>query len=181
MGNKTRNWIQDLYFFFFLFLSNFIVIQVQFSAFSSHPSLIPRSPHLPPEISTFSIMLTMFHQMNLSAFPYAQHIQTLRDRGKTKQIQFVAQRMQSLCNWAQSDQKTGIFNKAATCVTNNRVPCVLEWRLHGGGRSCGQVGWRQTKREKKDITGPEDGRRNWVAWLSMHDSRQLGFQLLKQT
>lgn len=115
-------------------------------------------PGVGSKTSTFAIMLTMSHQMNLSAFPYAQHIQTFWDRGKTKQIQCMAQRMQNLYNWAQSNQNTGIFNKAATWMSN-RVPCVLEWRLHGG-RSCGQVGWRQIKRGKRDTADREDGRRN---------------------
>ena len=36
----------------FFFFSNFIVIQVQFSAFSSHLSLTPNPPHLPPVSTT---------------------------------------------------------------------------------------------------------------------------------
>lgn len=57
-------------------------------------------------------------------------------------------------------QRMGIFNKAPIWMTSNRVPCILEWRLYGGGRSCGQVGFIQKKRRKRDIPGPDDRRRN---------------------
>ena len=43
---------------------NFIVVQVHFSAFSPHPSLIPSPPHLPPIPTPFPL-LSMCHSTGI--------------------------------------------------------------------------------------------------------------------
>ena len=44
----VEKWLQCRRIGFLFFFPDFIVIQVQFSAFSPHPSLTPSPPHLPP-------------------------------------------------------------------------------------------------------------------------------------
>lgn len=127
----------------------------------------------------------MFHfgesQIPMSAFTCAQHIQTPSERGKTRQIQCLTPK-----NTARITAHKAITKHARRYLIKHQLEQQATvshafWNGDSTGEvmSCRQAG--ETKRRKRDIPGPVDGRK--LSSLVQHGrvTNNLVFQLLRQT